>query len=71
MDKFLTKKGYIIDKSKLKKGELTKIKKALTARPFQIRGYGLPQKPYKIFLENDKYILCQERGHKKNLENLF
>ena len=56
MDNFLTKKGYILEKSKLKKGELTKIKRALTARPFQIKGYGMPQKPYKIFLENDKYI---------------
>ena len=72
MDKFLTKKGYILDKSKLNKGELSKIKRELTARPFQIKGYGMPQKPYKIFIENDKYISVprawgQERYGKPNM----
>lgn len=54
MDKFLTKKGYIRKKDKV--DNLEKIKRELTVKPFHIQGYGIPQKPYKIFVENEDYI---------------
>lgn len=55
-DRVLTKRGYILDKSKLPKKELIKLKNELTVQPYVSEDYGQEQNPFPLYKENKKYI---------------
>ena len=55
-DRVLTKRGYILDKSKLPTRELTRLKNDLTVQPYVSEDYGQEQNPFPLYKENDRYI---------------
>jgi superfamily II DNA or RNA helicase len=53
---YIGKRGYILRKKNLTEKVLNEIREDLTVKPFVANDYGVPEEPFKIFLENENKI---------------
>jgi superfamily II DNA or RNA helicase len=51
-EKYLGKRGYIIDKSFFEENKLQEIRDELNVRPFSNMDYGIPEESFKVYKEN-------------------
>jgi superfamily II DNA or RNA helicase len=64
---YLTKRGYVIQKSKFKEEELEKIRNDLTVSPFVPKEFQINEEKIKIFMENEKKLYLPIQWAIKNL----
>ena len=64
---YLTKRGYVILKSKFGEDELQKIRDDLTVSPFVPKEFQINEEKIKIFMENEKKLYLPIQWAKENL----